>query len=86
MLDEGPPPGKKRQALDLQAVRERMQQGESMRKIAVTLGVSPALLSKRLREKSKRHKTTAIFATICKRNKLRLSTALPKDKLVDVAP
>jgi len=44
-------PGKKRQALDLQAVRERMQQGESMRKIAVTLGVSPALLSKRLREK-----------------------------------
>jgi DNA invertase Pin-like site-specific DNA recombinase len=44
-------PGKKRQQLDLQAVRERMQQGESMRKIAVSMGISPALLSKRLREK-----------------------------------
>ncbi len=44
-------PGKKRQVLDLQAVRERMQQGESMRKVAFSLGISPALLSKRLREK-----------------------------------
>jgi len=43
-------PGRKRQALDLVVVRGRMAAGESLRACARTLKVSPALLSKRLRE------------------------------------
>ena len=42
-------PGRKRQALDLVAVRVRIAAGESLRGIAKTLAISPALLSKRLR-------------------------------------
>jgi len=44
-------PGKKRQTLDLGAIRERITGGESLRQVAASLKVSPALLSKRLREK-----------------------------------
>jgi len=47
---KGRMPGKKRRILDLPAVRERMSAGESMRKVAKSLGISPALLSKRLKE------------------------------------
>jgi DNA invertase Pin-like site-specific DNA recombinase len=43
-------PGRKRQPLDLVAVRARMTAGESLRTVAKSLGISPALLSKRLRE------------------------------------
>lgn len=43
-------PGKKRRILNLEAIRERMAAGESMRKVAKSLGTSPALLSKRLKE------------------------------------
>ncbi len=43
-------PGKKRRILNLEAIRERMAAGESMRKVAKSLGISPALLSKRLKE------------------------------------
>jgi DNA invertase Pin-like site-specific DNA recombinase len=43
-------PGKKRQILDLQGIRDRMAAGESMRKVAKSLRISPALLSKRLKE------------------------------------
>ncbi len=42
-------PGRKRQPLDLAAVRVRMTAGESLRGVAKTLAISPALLSKRLR-------------------------------------
>ncbi len=47
---KGRVPGKKRQHLDLAAIRERMQAGESLRKVAASIDVSPALLSKRLHE------------------------------------
>ena len=33
------------------AIRERITAGESLRKVAASLNISPALLSKRLREK-----------------------------------
>jgi DNA invertase Pin-like site-specific DNA recombinase len=42
-------PGRKRQSLDLVAVRSRMTAGESLRGVAKSLAISPALLSKRLR-------------------------------------
>lgn len=42
-------PGRKRQSLDLVTVRSRMTAGESLRGVAKSLSVSPALLSKRLR-------------------------------------
>jgi DNA invertase Pin-like site-specific DNA recombinase len=42
-------PGRKRQSLDLAAIRARMTAGESLRGVAKTLAISPALLSKRLR-------------------------------------
>jgi len=47
---KGHKPGKKRQALDMQAIRSRMVAGESQRQIAIGLGISPALLTKRLKE------------------------------------
>jgi DNA invertase Pin-like site-specific DNA recombinase len=43
-------PGRKRQALDLVAIRSRISAGESLRTVAKSLGISPALLSKRLKE------------------------------------
>jgi DNA invertase Pin-like site-specific DNA recombinase len=43
-------PGRKRQSLDLVAVRTRMTAGESLRGVARSLAISPALLSKRLHE------------------------------------
>jgi DNA invertase Pin-like site-specific DNA recombinase len=42
--------GFKRQQLDLVSVRDRVAAGESMRGVAKTLAISPALLSQRLRE------------------------------------
>jgi DNA invertase Pin-like site-specific DNA recombinase len=48
---KGRVPGKKRQQLDFAAIKERMQAGESLRKVAASLDISPALLSKRLHEK-----------------------------------
>ena len=42
-------PGRKRQKLDLDAIRSRIAAGESLRGVAGTLNVSPALLSKRLK-------------------------------------
>jgi len=42
--------GFKRQQLDLVSARNRMAAGESMRGVAKTLAISPALLSQRLRE------------------------------------
>jgi DNA invertase Pin-like site-specific DNA recombinase len=42
-------PGRKRQLLDLVAIRARMTAGESLRGVAKSLSVSPALLSKRVR-------------------------------------
>jgi putative DNA-invertase from lambdoid prophage Rac len=42
-------PGRKRQQLDLDGIRNRIAAGESMRGVAGTLNVSPALLSKRLK-------------------------------------
>ena len=47
---KGHKPGKKRQALDLGAIRARITQGESLRTVAKDLNISPALLSRRLRE------------------------------------
>lgn len=44
-------PGRKRQSLDLVAVRRRMTAGESLRGVAKSLAISPALLSRRLKEK-----------------------------------
>jgi DNA invertase Pin-like site-specific DNA recombinase len=41
-------PGRKRQKLNLDSIRERINAGESMRTVAKTLSISPALLSKRL--------------------------------------
>ena len=43
-------PGRKRQALDFVAIRARMTAGDSLRTVAKSLEISPALLSKRLRE------------------------------------
>lgn len=43
-------PGRKRQPLNLTVIRERMAAGESLRGVARTLGISPALLSRRLKE------------------------------------
>jgi DNA invertase Pin-like site-specific DNA recombinase len=45
-------PGKKRRLLDLPAIRERISGGESLRKVAKTLRISPALLSRRLNEQT----------------------------------
>jgi DNA invertase Pin-like site-specific DNA recombinase len=42
-------PGRKRQVLDLDAIRVRISAGESLRSCARSLSISPALLSKRLR-------------------------------------
>jgi DNA invertase Pin-like site-specific DNA recombinase len=42
--------GAKRQALDIQSIKDRMFMGESQRQIAQSLGVSPSLLTKRLKE------------------------------------
>jgi DNA invertase Pin-like site-specific DNA recombinase len=42
-------PGRKRMKLDLNGIRARIQGGESLRQVARSLGISPALLSKRLR-------------------------------------
>jgi DNA invertase Pin-like site-specific DNA recombinase len=47
---KGHKPGVKRQQINLVAVRERMSNGESVRGIAKTLGVSTALLALRLNE------------------------------------
>ena len=47
---KGHVPGVKRQPIDIAAVRERIAAGESIRTIAKTLKLSPALLSLRLRE------------------------------------
>lgn len=49
---KGRTPGKKRQQLDLAAIRERIAAGESLRKVAATLSISPALLSRRLNEQA----------------------------------
>jgi len=49
---KGRTPGKKRQQLDLAAIRERISAGESLRKVAATLSISPALLSRRLNEQA----------------------------------
>jgi DNA invertase Pin-like site-specific DNA recombinase len=43
-------PGRKRQPLDLVAIRSRMTSGESLRFVAKSLAISPALLSRRLKE------------------------------------
>lgn len=43
-------PGRKRQQLDLDWIRRRITAGESMRQVVKTLSVSPALLSKRLKQ------------------------------------
>src|SRR5260370_24980392 len=42
-------PGRKRQPLDLVAIRARMTAGESLRTVAKSLAISPALLSKRVK-------------------------------------
>jgi DNA invertase Pin-like site-specific DNA recombinase len=47
---QGRVPGFKRQVLDLTTIRTRMAGGESMRACARSFAISPALLSKRLRE------------------------------------
>jgi DNA invertase Pin-like site-specific DNA recombinase len=47
---KGRMPGKKRRMLDLATIRGRMTKGESLRKVAKSIGISPALLSKRLKE------------------------------------
>jgi len=44
--------GRPRQTVDLHAVQMRIQAGESLRAVARSLGVSPALLCKRLAEQS----------------------------------
>jgi DNA invertase Pin-like site-specific DNA recombinase len=46
---KGHVPGRKCPSVDLNAARERIAAGESIRTIAPSLGVSPSLLSKRLR-------------------------------------
>jgi len=46
---KGHKPGPKRFSLNLDEVRERMQAGESQRQIAISMKVSPALLTKRLK-------------------------------------
>jgi len=43
-------PGRKRQNLDLDSARTRMRTGESLRAVARSFAISPALLSRRLRE------------------------------------
>lgn len=43
-------PGKKRQQLDLAAARQQMTAGDSLRTVAKQMDISPALLSKRLKE------------------------------------
>jgi DNA invertase Pin-like site-specific DNA recombinase len=48
--------GVKRQEIDLQAVRDRIGKGESVRQIASVLGISPALLSLRLSGKNRWNK------------------------------
>lgn len=47
---KGHKPGVKRQQLDLTGIRERIEAGESIRQVAKSLEISPALLSLRLRE------------------------------------
>jgi hypothetical protein len=46
----------KRQEIDLQAVRDCIGKGESVRQIASVLGISPALLSLRLSGKNRWNK------------------------------
>jgi DNA invertase Pin-like site-specific DNA recombinase len=46
---KGHVPGRKPQAIDMRAVRARIAVGESQRQIAKSLGVSPALLNKKLK-------------------------------------
>jgi DNA invertase Pin-like site-specific DNA recombinase len=46
---KGHVPGRRRMTLDLAAIRARIAGGESMRRVAASMGVSPALLSKRLK-------------------------------------
>jgi DNA invertase Pin-like site-specific DNA recombinase len=45
----GRPRGTRRD-LDLDPIRQRIQNGESLRSVATALGISPGSLSKRLRE------------------------------------
>jgi len=47
---QGRVPGFKRQVLDLAAIRSRMASGESLRRVAASFAVSPALLCQRLKE------------------------------------
>jgi putative DNA-invertase from lambdoid prophage Rac len=47
---QGHLPGRKRQSLDFATIRSRMAAGESLRRVARSFSVSPALLSRRLRE------------------------------------
>ena len=47
---KGHVPGRKRQKLDLESIRRRIRSGESLRGVAKSLDVSPALLSIRLQE------------------------------------
>jgi DNA invertase Pin-like site-specific DNA recombinase len=43
-------PGPKRYDVDMEAVKQRMAAGESQRKIAISMDISPALLIKRLKK------------------------------------
>jgi DNA invertase Pin-like site-specific DNA recombinase len=47
---QGHLPGRKRQTLDLPAAKARIGGGESLRRVAASFSVSPALLSRRLKE------------------------------------
>jgi DNA invertase Pin-like site-specific DNA recombinase len=47
---EGRKPGKQRRDLDLDLIRQRIQNGESLRSVATAFGISPGYLSKRLNE------------------------------------
>ena len=44
---KGRQPGPKRYDVDMEAVKQRMSAGESQRQIAISMGISPALLIKR---------------------------------------
>lgn len=46
---KGRQPGPKRYDVDIEAVKQRIAAGESKRKIAISMGISPALLIKRLK-------------------------------------
>jgi DNA invertase Pin-like site-specific DNA recombinase len=49
-IADGWKPGRKRQSLDFATIRSRMAAGESLRRVERSFSVSPALLSRRLRE------------------------------------